>query len=57
MFSAWISWIRVFSPHEFYKKHENEIELLTKELADAKARVDVLYARWHELEEIKTGKG
>ena len=46
----------LFSSSDFYEKHGNEIDVLTKELADSKARVNVLYARWHELEEIKTGK-
>jgi ATP-binding cassette subfamily F protein uup len=46
----------VFSSANFYEKHGNEIDVLTKNLADAKARVDFLYARWHELEEMKTGK-
>jgi ATP-binding cassette subfamily F protein uup len=48
---------KIFSSQDFYVKHGNEIDVLTKELADAKARVDVLYTRWHELEEIKAGKG
>jgi hypothetical protein len=28
---------------------------LTKELASAKEQIEHLYARWHELEELRTG--
>ncbi|HVN49384.1 MAG TPA: ATP-binding cassette domain-containing protein, partial [Bacteroidota bacterium] len=47
----------IFSSPDFYEKHGNEIDTLTNELANSRTRVDVLYARWHELEEIKAGKG
>ena len=46
----------LFSSSDFYEKHGSEIDILTKELADAKVRLDFLYSRWHELEEVKAGK-
>jgi ABC transport system ATP-binding/permease protein len=47
---------RLFSMPDFYAKHGNEIDTLTQELADSKTEVERLYLRWHELEEIKSGK-
>ena len=45
----------IFSSHDFYEKYGNQITELTAELAAAKQKVDILYKRWHELEELKTG--
>ena len=47
----------IFSSHDFYEKHGNQITELTAELAAAKQKVDTLYKRWHELEEMKSGEG
>jgi ATP-binding cassette subfamily F protein uup len=45
----------IFSAPDFYEKHGEQTVQLTAELADAKEKVGGLYARWHELEELKTG--
>lgn len=45
----------VFSASDFYEKRGEETARLTEELATARATVDRLYARWNELEELKSG--
>ncbi len=45
----------IFSAHDFYEKHGNRTTQLTEELAAAKGKVERLYARWHELEELRDG--
>ena len=45
----------IFSSHDFYEKYGNQMTELTAELAAAKQKVDTLYKRWHELEEMKSG--
>ena len=46
----------VFSSADFYEKHGRQTVQLTADLAAAKQKVEHLYARWHELEELKAGK-
>jgi ABC transport system ATP-binding/permease protein len=45
----------IFSDPEFYQKRGNDVGKLTAELEAGKARVDRLYTRWNELEELKSG--
>ena len=45
----------VFSASDFYEKRGEETARLTEELAAARATVDRLYARWNELEELRSG--
>jgi ATP-binding cassette subfamily F protein uup len=45
----------IFSEPDFYQKRGEETVRLTEELAAARANVDRLYARWNELEELRTG--
>ncbi|MDP2885510.1 MAG: ABC-F family ATP-binding cassette domain-containing protein [Ignavibacteria bacterium] len=45
----------VFSASDFYEKRGEETARLTEELAVARATVDRLYARWNELEGLKSG--
>ena len=45
----------VFSAPDFYEKRGEEIARLTEELAAARVKVDRLYARWNELEELRSG--
>jgi ATP-binding cassette subfamily F protein uup len=45
----------IFASPDFYEKRGDQLVQLTEELADAKAFIERLYARWHELEEIKSG--
>jgi ATP-binding cassette subfamily F protein uup len=45
----------VFSSPNFYEKRGEEIARLTNELAAARTKVDQLYARWNELEELRSG--
>jgi ATP-binding cassette subfamily F protein uup len=45
----------LFSAQDFFEKYGNQIAELTAELAAAKQKVENLYARWHELEEMKSG--
>ncbi|HCA81113.1 MAG TPA: ABC transporter, partial [Bacteroidetes bacterium] len=45
----------LFSEPDFYQKRGEETARLTEELAAARAKVDRLYARWNELEELRTG--
>ncbi|HTK80913.1 MAG TPA: ABC-F family ATP-binding cassette domain-containing protein [Bacteroidota bacterium] len=47
----------VFSSHDFYERHGNQIVALTAQLAAAKEKVTHLYARWHELENLREGGG
>jgi len=44
----------LFSDPDYYTKHGGQTVRLTEELAIAKAEVDRLYARWHELEALRT---
>ena len=46
----------IFSADDFYKKHGDQTPQLTTELAAAKEKVERLYARWHELEELRSDK-
>ena len=45
----------IFASPDFYEKRGEQTVRLTQELAVAKVLVERLYARWHELEEIKAG--
>jgi ATP-binding cassette subfamily F protein uup len=45
----------IFASPDFYEKRGEQTGQLTQELAAAKGEVERLYARWHELEEIKAG--
>ena len=45
----------IFSAHDFYERHGEHTVQLTTDLAAAKGRVAHLYARWHELEELRAG--
>jgi len=45
----------IFSVPDFYEKHGEQIVQLTNDLAAAKEKVVRLYARWHELEELRSG--
>jgi ATP-binding cassette subfamily F protein uup len=45
----------IFSSHDFYEKHGEQTVQLTEDLAAAKEGVERLYARWHELEELRSG--
>jgi ATP-binding cassette subfamily F protein uup len=45
----------VFSAPDFYEKRGEETARLTEELAAARAKVDRLFVRWNELEELKSG--
>jgi ATP-binding cassette subfamily F protein uup len=45
----------IFASPDFYEKRGEQTVQLTAELAAAKVLVERLYARWHELEEIKAG--
>ncbi len=44
---------KMFSAEDFYERYGDRTVELTGELAAAKERVERLYARWHELEEIR----
>ena len=46
----------VFSSADFYEKHGRETVQLSADLAAGKEKVERLYARWHELEELKAGR-
>ena len=46
----------IFSSPDFYEKRGEQTVQLTQELAAAKVLVERLYARWHALEEIRSGK-
>ena len=43
----------IFSEPDFYAKHGTRTIELTAELETAKRKVETLYARWHELEELR----
>ncbi len=43
----------LFAADDFYQKHGDKVEQLTKELNTGKEKVERLYARWNELEAIK----
>jgi len=45
----------IFASPDFYEKRGERTVQLSQELAAAKGEVERLYARWHELEEIKAG--
>ncbi|MBI1805367.1 MAG: ATP-binding cassette domain-containing protein [Ignavibacteriae bacterium] len=45
----------IFSAQDFYEKHGDQTVQLTEDLAAAKEQVTRLYARWHELEELRAG--
>ena len=44
----------LFADPEFFRKHAAQVNQLTSELDAAKASVPKLYARWEELEAVKT---
>ena len=44
----------IFSSHDFYEKHGGLTTQLTEELTAAREVVKRLYARWHELEDLKS---
>ena len=44
----------LFADPEFFRKHAAKINQLTDELDAAKASVTKLYARWEELEAIRS---
>ena len=46
----------IFASPDFYEKRGEQTVQLTAELTAVKILVEQLYARWHELEEIKAGK-
>jgi ATP-binding cassette subfamily F protein uup len=45
---------KIFASPDFYEKHGDQTVSLTAELSAAKAIVDRLYTRWHELEELQS---
>ncbi|RPI00780.1 MAG: ATP-binding cassette domain-containing protein, partial [Ignavibacteriae bacterium] len=45
----------LFAAPDFYEHHGDQTVQLTEELAAAKAFIERLYMRWHELEEMKRG--
>jgi ATP-binding cassette subfamily F protein uup len=45
----------IFSSEDFYEKHGDQIAQLTRNLAAAKEKIERLYARWHELEDLQSG--
>jgi ABC transport system ATP-binding/permease protein len=46
---------KIFASADFYEKHGDQTVSLTAELSAAKATIERLYARWHELEELQSG--
>jgi ATP-binding cassette subfamily F protein uup len=44
----------LFADPEFFRKHAAQVNQLTSELEVAKASVPKLYARWEELEAVKS---
>jgi ABC transport system ATP-binding/permease protein len=46
----------IFASSNFYEKHGGQIVELTADLAAAKEKVERLYGRWHELEDLKSEK-
>jgi ABC transport system ATP-binding/permease protein len=45
----------LFNSDNFYQTHSDKITELTDELNAAKEKVEHLYARWHELEDLQNG--
>jgi ATP-binding cassette subfamily F protein uup len=45
----------IFASPDFYEKRGERTVQLSQELAAAKSEIERLYARWHELEELKAG--
>ncbi|MFA6440629.1 MAG: ATP-binding cassette domain-containing protein, partial [Bacteriovoracaceae bacterium] len=45
----------LFAADDFYQKHGDTVEQLTKELDAGKSNVERLYARWTELEKLNKG--
>ena len=45
----------LFATPDFFQMHGSEIEKFEKQLADARHKVAQLYARWAELDKVKTG--
>jgi ATP-binding cassette subfamily F protein uup len=45
---------KIFTSPDFYEKHGDQTVSLTAELSAAKATVERLYTRWHELEELQS---
>lgn len=45
----------IFSADDFYEKRGDQTLQLTEDLAAAKGKVERLYVRWHELEELRAG--
>ncbi len=45
----------IFTAADFYEKHAHHTNELNAQMEAAKARIDALYARWQDLEEIKKG--
>jgi ATP-binding cassette subfamily F protein uup len=46
----------IFSAPDFYEKYGERTVALTADLEAARKEVERLYARWHELEELRTGQ-
>lgn len=46
----------IFSADDFYERYGDQIAQLTKDMAAAKAQVERLYARWHELEQLRAAE-
>jgi ATP-binding cassette subfamily F protein uup len=44
----------LFADPEFFRKHASQVNQLTSELEAAKTKVPKLYARWEELEAVKS---
>ena len=44
----------LFAEPDFFRKHATQVNQLTADLDAAKEKVAKLYARWEELEAIKT---
>ena len=45
----------IFTQPDFHQKYGKQLDELNKKLADAKAAVEALYARWEYLENVKNG--
>ena len=45
----------LFAADDFYQKHGDKVDELTKDLNTWKDNVERLYARWNELEKLKNG--
>jgi ATP-binding cassette subfamily F protein uup len=46
---------KIFASSDFYEKHGEQTVSLAAELSAARAIIVRLYARWHELEELRSG--